>query len=222
MTNPPPPLLIVLTTVLVGNIAMVYTVAQALVASALGVKPRLISLNSGPRLSSFAVAGIQVRIGLLPIGSFVKFGREEDDTADNALDRERVSVQLAALLAGPASLCAIALACLGGDGWRQFTHGFWQILHGAVLPLSAGASYASRFFEMAPTQPLVALGIASAKIAAFNLFPLPALAGFDVLHRLAFRGRPRPIGGAWPYAGLLLALGWAVAIGAVLFRSIKH
>lgn len=67
------------------------------------------------------------------------------------------------------------------------------------------------------------LGATAAKLAAFNLLPLPGLNGGQALINLVKMGRPEVAWEAglvqwlvWP--GLLIGASWYLAVGVYLFR----
>ncbi len=146
-------------------------------------------------------------------------GPGDGSPLDGALDQRSPASQMAIGLAGCMALVALACGVWQADGIRLVMAGFPQIIAGALSPFGAAQDLiASAKAALAGLSFIAVLGLVAAKVAAFNLLPLPgANGGFA----LAVIGRALGLDRFWPAsltAGLLLAyiaigLSWLVALG---------
>jgi len=132
-------------------------------------------------------------LGLLPLTGFVRFADTREDAVaeddPSAFDNQPRLVRIALMLAGPAGILLLAMALRGSAGWPSFFHAFHQLIGGAIDPMGRGASMASDFLQFAAREGALATGgVFAAKVAAFNLLPLPTLNGGLALIELV---RPR-------------------------------
>jgi membrane-associated protease RseP (regulator of RpoE activity) len=204
---------------------LLHVMVIALAGAALGVTIREVTIGLGP--TAFTVG--RLRVKALPYGGAVRFkdSREEElDAADtrDALDGRPTWVQLFVGLSGCLALIALAIAALQAEGVRAFVAGFPQIVAGALSPLGAAQSLLAQAVERVAALPFVAiLGLVAAKLAAFNLLPLPGANGGFVIGTVA---RAAGIARAWPQAlttalffvYMALGISWVVALVVFLVR----
>lgn len=197
----------------------------ALCGAALGVKVREVSIGLGPL--AFSIGRLSFRA--LPFGGAVRFkdSREEEiDASDmrDAFDGRSVFIQIVIGLSGCIALLAIAGVTLQAEGIRAFIDGFAQIVVGALSPMGkAQALLAQAQQKLAGLPFLAVLGLVAAKLAAFNLMPLPAANGGFVIATI---GRGLGVAKYWPaqltpvllLAYLALAVSWLVALAVYLLR----
>lgn len=153
----------------------IHSLGIAVTALLLGAKVEEIGLFMGPKLFGFRVGGILFRVNALPLGSFVKL-------ADGFEKINIVSRSIVAL-SGCLALILTALAVFGfAAGWHQFVSGFGQIFGGTFSPGSEGARLVSAAYGFAAANSfLQTIGMFAAKMAAFNLLPIPMLNGGQFL-----------------------------------------
>ena len=189
---------------------LIWALTQAAVASTLGARPVGVRLGHGPALLAWRMAGIQWSFHPLILGSSVGFDEppaQQDAPAHNRLHALPRPLHAAVIVLPWAMLVAVAMTLLGArEGLHQFVTGF-------TLPfeLSALPGRIERFIGLLREGELLrAWGLASAKAAAFNLLPLPMLAGGALL-LLPWRGR-MPV-----WAGILMALSVLCALAFSLY-----
>jgi membrane-associated protease RseP (regulator of RpoE activity) len=196
-----------------------------------GVSIRQISFGVGPRLLQFRKCVVRA----FPFAGWVKF---KDALADECVDTSaaRTShdaynhqlriVQAAIPLAGPASLVAVALVLGYERSLSEVLTGFRQIFAGSLQPLSVAQAYISATQSFAANGGFgVLTAVLAAKLAAFNLVPLPMLNGGQAL--LALLRKPGDEPAAWetsllkwamlPWCALLLC--WLVAFVYYVVRT---
>lgn len=203
---------------------LAFCASTVVVARMLGARVREAKVFVGPPILRFSIAGVAVHVGALPFpGGFVAFAPAEDEadparTHFHALSRAR----RAAILGLP--WVAIALGCiavLGAErGLGAIGRGVSQLVLGALSPAETGAALIARLVALAETEPPWVLGaLVITKVVAFNLLPLPNLAGFalprELLRSASSRATlPAWIAGAGSLALLALGLLWAWALVA--------
>lgn len=197
----------------------------ALVGLALGVTVRELTLGLGP--TAFTVG--RLRVKAFPFGGAVRFkdSREEAlDAADmrDALDGRPLAVQVFIGLSGCLALILVAVATLQIGAIRALVDGFPQIVLGALSPLGTAQALLAEAVERVAGQSFaVVLGLVAAKLAAFNLLPLPGANGGFVIATLA---RWAGVARLWPQAlttallmvYLAIALSWVCALVVHLVR----
>jgi membrane-associated protease RseP (regulator of RpoE activity) len=141
-----------------------------------------ISFFIGPRLLGLTLRGVAFNVRLIPNGGFVRFGEE----GFQALSAAR---RLVIACSGELSLVLVAMAAFGaGEGAEKFLGGFRQVVAGAFSPLALGSEYLLALYEFARANPFwLVAGLLAAKVAAFNLLPVPTLNGGVILLTLAER-----------------------------------
>jgi hypothetical protein len=206
---------------LVSNVAFVG--ASATVASALGV--HILEMQTG--IGRILRIG-KLNIGAIPINGSVRMASvfEHKDQFDDALyfEHQPRVARAAIALAGAVGMLLIALGVRGAAGWQSFLNAFEQIISGALAPNTRGVELIAGYLRVGASEgPLVAIGVLLAKIAAFNLLPLPWMAGGATLIHLLWPSRHGPSESAWHWmakAGLVLILAlmlpWLWAIYTVL------
>lgn len=203
--------------------------AMGLTGVLLGGTLKQVSLGFGPTVRRFRVRGAEVLLKLLPLGGYVQFWRSDDDPAAPPgvvhFDRLPGYRRALAQLAGPLALLAAAAAFARSSPWIPAVNGARDLLRGALSPASTGADLvAEAVLAVRATPPCAFLGLLFAKLAAWNLLPLPSLNGGAALLDLTVpsgeRGnRARAIAAA---AGVVVSLAafvaWIVAIVTWLRR----
>jgi Zn-dependent protease len=88
-------------------------------------------------------------------------------------------------LIGPAALLLVALLFQPATALHEVLTGFRQIAAGAIAPMSTAQRYIHATYTLASEDGfLPVLGLLAAKMAAFNLLPLPSLNGGQALRAL--------------------------------------
>ena len=214
-------------------LACVHVGAMAVLGHRLGIKVRRVSLGFGPVLLSHGI----LELRLLPIAGSVAFKdtQTEDvpddvpvDYLDDAFNHKPRAVQVLLPLAGAASLVLVALLLHPGSALPSIGHGFVQIVAGGLSPLGTAQGLIDGARAFAVQQGFVPLmGMVAAKLAAFNLLPLPAMNGGQALLALLKRDLHEDASplrqrltewGLW--LCVALALSWLVAIGFFVVRGL--
>jgi membrane-associated protease RseP (regulator of RpoE activity) len=189
---------------LFGLSSLMHTLAMLPTGLCFGATVEECALFVGPRLCRFRIAGVLFKIRWLPIGGYVKFydpTNESDTTAPDpgatpprSFSSLHPVVRAAIILSGCTTLLLVAALCLGpAEAWPVFLRGFVQFPTAAVAPFSTGKELVARLADVAALLPFgTALGLFCAKVAALNLFPLPALNGGAFLLTLFRWKRPAP------------------------------
>lgn len=197
----------------------------ALCGVAFGVTVRELSLGLGPK--AFSIGRLTFRA--LPFGGSVRFKDSREEALDasdmhGALDGRSLLVQIVIGLSGCLVLLALAIVVLQAEGVQAFLSGFVEIVTGALSPMDkAQALLAHAHQRLAGAPFLVVLGLVAAKLAAFNLLPLPAANGGYVIAMIA---RGMGVAKFWPQgltpvlllAYLALAISWLWAFVVYLIR----
>ncbi|AEI68527.1 hypothetical protein [Corallococcus macrosporus] len=195
-----------------------WALAQAAVASTLGVRPVSVVLGYGPTLLSARLGSILWAFRPLALGSAVTF---DEPSAQGAPTQSRLlqlapPLHAAVILLPWAVQVAIAMACLGpSEGLRHFVSGFALPFEPSLLP-----GRVERFLALLQDGDLLrAWGLMSAKLAALNLLPLPALAGGTFLLLPWRKGYP-VWAGLLGVLGLLAAVPWALYVLYLVIRAL--
>lgn len=197
----------------------------ALFGAAFGVTVRELSLGLGPK--AFSIGRFTFRA--LPFGGSVRFkdSREEELDADDmrgALDDRSLVVQIVIGLSGCLALLALAIVVLQAEGVQAFLNGFVEIVAGALSPMDQAQALLAQAQQRLAGAPFVAvLGLVAAKLAAFNLLPLPAANGGYVIATIA---RGMGVAKFWPQAltpvlllaYLAIAIAWLWALVVYLMH----
>ncbi len=191
----------------------------ALCGAAFGVTVREISLGLGP--TAFRIGLFTFRA--LPFGGAVRFKDSREEVLDasemhGALDGRALLVQIVIGLSGCMALLALAVVALQAEGVQAFLNGFVEIVTGALSPMGNAQALLAQAQQRLAGAPFVAvLGLVAAKLAAFNLLPLPAANGGYVIAMIA---RRVGIAKLWPQgltpvlllAYLAIAISWLWAL----------
>ncbi|MES2638358.1 MAG: site-2 protease family protein [Myxococcota bacterium] len=193
----------------------VHLLASAAAGRLAGARVDEIAVFLGASLPIRA-ANPRVRLGWLP-GGWVRFAAPPDAPEADPLDQLPRGAGFAVALAGPAAVLGLS-ACLLGPAEALLTAGavFEQIAYGLDPQRVAGAL---RAWEGLRESPVTLAGVVLAKVAGFNLLPLPTLAGGHAL--LALLRPPVPVRVALTVLGmtalLVLGAGWAVGTARFFF-----
>jgi membrane-associated protease RseP (regulator of RpoE activity) len=204
---------------------LIHVFAIALCATAFGVVIREVSVGLGP--TAFNIGRLTFRA--VPFGGSVRFkdSREEALEASDmrgALDGRSVLAQIVIGLSGCIALLLLAVICLQAEGVRAFFDGFGQIVIGALSPLGKAQELLAQAQQrLVGLSFLAVLGLVAAKLAAFNLMPLPGANGGFVIATIA---RGVGIARFWPaqltplflLAYIAIAISWLVALGVYWLR----
>jgi membrane-associated protease RseP (regulator of RpoE activity) len=197
----------------------------ALCGAAFGVTVREISLGLGPR--AFGIGRFTFRA--LPFGGAVRFKDSREEALDasdmhGALDGRSLLVQIVIGLSGCLALLALAIVALQAEGVQAFLNGFVEIVTGALSPMDKAQALLAQAQQRLAGAPFMAvLGLVAAKLAAFNLLPLPAANGGYVIAMIA---RGVGIAKFWPQGltpvlllvYLAIAISWLWALVVYLVR----
>lgn len=163
---------------------LLYNLATARVAIALGVPVSAIVVGQGPILLQTSLGrapgGATLRIALFPTGGSVQFA-----PADAAHDPEHPSpfeqadwaLKFLIALAGPLWLILVAAIVLRGEAFAQ-TASFWPELFGVLTRVPQPLDLHGLLWPVIQERGYpTAFALFATKFAAFNLTPIPPLSG---------------------------------------------
>lgn len=187
----------------------IHLIGNVLFCVAYQVRIKEIWLFYGKKLISFRLGTIVVAIGSIPTGGYLQM--EPEDFEQHPLISRIVvllSGSLAVLLSSMAFL-SIHLVSI------EFIKGFQQIVSGALSPREDGVYLIQQYFNYSSSSMGVAYAYLATKIAAFNLLPIPSLAGGRIVTEILpwFRDRKRLVraNALGMLFILALAFGWFLA-----------
>ena len=198
-------------------LTIVHLSGMTAAAILLRARPKRVKLGFGPKLVSPTVGGITLELALIPLGGSLTLNDPGDESDPFAHRHPLVPGTIG--LSGCALLLILGLIL--GAGFDSFLHGFAQLLLGALQPIDVGAKLIDALVDLYRRDHLRAFAIASVKVAAYNLLPLPALNGFPLAVGLLRTVAGKRSGGwnppvAFHVVGLILMLAfgvsWAIAI----------
>jgi membrane-associated protease RseP (regulator of RpoE activity) len=164
---------------------LVHTAGLAVAGRMLGAGILEIGIFVGPALFKTNIRGLDFRLNLLPIGSYVKYQDARSEPASRGKSLQDFHPLIRALIAsaGSIALLLVAAICLGPTAAFQHTvSGFVQIISGAFSPSAIGAGLLQLLYQFVSTESLPAtLGLVATKETAFNLLPIPILNGGDII-----------------------------------------
>jgi hypothetical protein len=176
----------------------------------------------GGKVATMRVKNIAISIGWLPLGGSVRFRQSESPEPapyDGSFNRLPLARRLAIQASGLLALVLLACVSIGTEeAAASIFHGLYQILAGAIAPLSLGQALVRRTIEMPQRDGLVvAFGIIAAKLAAGQLIPLGATSASQLLTQMIperYRESKAFLGmiflGVFFWLGL--TVGWGIAI----------
>jgi regulator of sigma E protease len=106
---------IVIALLFLGIIVMIHELGHFLVAKAVGISAEEFSIGMGPHLFKFSGKETTYSLRLLPIGGYVKFVGEDEESKDpRAFKNAKVWKRMSVILAGPVMnfLFAVLLFCI--------------------------------------------------------------------------------------------------------------
>jgi len=209
--------------------AMTITATHSLlglgVSWGLDAKPSQIGVWIGPKLFERRIGRVALRLNWVPIpATYIAFEPLDVDPDSPSAPATHFDLlpawrRVLVHVLPWAGLLALCVALLGTDALSSTGRAFMQIVRGAVFPESVGAPLIERFVALARSEPGWRFGaLFATKVIAFNLLPLPAVAGFQIPFQMLRRSRTPP---AWAtslgaLAVLALAIGWGWALVAFL------
>jgi hypothetical protein len=173
----------------IGLAAVEITFLVTAFAATAAVGGRMRSAAFGTlRVRTFRAAGVEMRLGVLPVLSWVLpagMGLLDSDDGPGSWRRISLPGRLSVVLAPWAVIMTVAVLCLGMDrAAASFVRAPAQIV-GVDSTLVRG------FFRVVGAEPFsVTLGVMCAKMSAFNLLPLPNLSGGLALREIVTTVRP--------------------------------
>lgn len=208
-------------------VLLAFCTTSVLVARAVGAKIEHVAIFVGPPVLRLPVAGFRVLVGAVPVpGGHLTFEAAPTDDDPNRTQLDDLSQgRRAAIFLFPWLAIALATVVVLGPtvGLGAIGRGFVQFVAGAASPTETGRTLVATLFELARNAPFhVFASLVATKMVAFNLLPLPGLAGRAVVLELAGRSyRARlpswlSIASVLAMAALVLLWLWAVI---AYFRS---
>lgn len=198
-------------------ITLVSGLVMALVSWGVGAHPVEIRFHQGPSLWAFRFRGIRWSFGPLTFGTSASFKRSDSRGLD---DEENpfpgLSFPRRLILSAVGCYGAILLALvflLPSRGLAEIGSGFEQVVN-----VFSARQRVVAFFTLLQAEGFwTALGVLSAKAAALNLLPFPAMSGFNLLREVwGSMGEPRKPSErfmSWSFTVMILLWGgWAFGL----------
>jgi len=201
--------------------SLCFLAGTGLCARALGVATERLQLGFGPAIMKRKIGSVTYAFGMFPLGSYVQFERpdapedapEDAEPPPDAFERASRVRRLTIALTGLLSMALIPLVWFGPiDGAIHIWRGIPQLVGGAISPFGT----ARGLIEAADALPaLTLMPIFMAKIAAYQILPLPATNLWTILRVLLGGGWQRSVIG--PLVTVLFGGVWLVAVVSWLF-----
>lgn len=188
---------------------IIYLIGNALFCLVYRLRIKEVTLFYGKKLISFRLGTFVVAIGSIPTGGYVQMEPED-------FEQHPLINRIVVLLSGPLAvlLSSIAFLSIHLVG-IEFIKGFQQIVKGALSPKEDGVYLIQQYFIYSGGSIGVAYAYLATKIAAFNLLPIPSLAGGRIVTEMLpwFRDRKRliRINALGMLFLLALTFGWILA-----------
>lgn len=201
-----------------------FSIAAA--GQAAGTRVLELSLGMGPVLFRYKAFILK----LIPLNGYVKFidTRERvvsDADLPFAFDRLSLWRQIMVTLSGCAALMILAAVLLGAGAWQDFIALPAQYVMGALSPFGTAQTLLLEAARLINTTALPSLlGIAAAKLAAFNLLPQAGSNGSYVISAVAQRlGLVKPYPGAVHklvvFMTIAVMISWCLAIAYAVWAQ---
>ena len=177
------------------------TAGTILVSQIVGARIYTIGLFMGPTVMRFRIGHTRLHVGSLPLGNYVRYAPSEDDflegvdpealaesirTAEEDFGRLHPLSRASICLGGWVVLVLLAFALIGPQAAiTEVGSGFVQLLQGTISPLGKAQELFMGFFSAYESRSIgIVVGIIATKIVAFNMLPLPPLAGGEAIRIL--------------------------------------
>ncbi len=189
-------------------------VLTAVVARIAGVPPKAVGLFAGPKLWEGEIGGLRIKLGALPLMSYVEFDQTgPEDQPTTTLDMAPRFSRLAIALVPWAILLTPAFVILGPTGAIEaLADGFVGFPLGGLLFWSEGVERVDAIRQLLETTngaTIAGLGIAT--LTAANLLPFPGNSGTRAITALLPAGVERILPPVWALM-ILSTLGWVIAL----------
>lgn len=206
---------------------VVFLIATVVLTRGLGGRVQRASLFLGPPIVRFSVASIPWAVGAIPLpGSYVQLVPSERPV-ENDPDRSQLHdlprpKRLAIVLVPWLLVVLVCVLLLGPElAIGSLLRGLRQSFEGAIYPVAVGSSLVARLVELGSTEPWHRFGaLVTTKLVAFNLLPIPSLAGgvffWELVRPERSVTRPRWLA-MLGTASLGLGVGWMAAVVVYLF-----
>ncbi len=195
------------------SITLLTGLGMAALCWALGARPTVVRFHVGPTLFAFKLFGARWSLGPLTMGTSLSFNADDEPegSVPPAWQRLAFPQRLVLISSSVLILLLFACICLGpARALGSMLSGFEQVVNVLRAPERVEA-----FLSLRPLGVRTTLGVFAAKLAAFNLLPLPPLAGFVLLREVVrtLRKQPPAETTSLPIWGFVLLLvlwgGWA-------------
>ncbi len=175
--------LVILEVVAIIMVSIVQTFSMAIISKIFKLKILEIGFGFGKLLLRID----KLRIKLFPFTGWVslKDTRRNDvheDDVENSYNHAPLLSQLAPPLSGPIGLLLLSVIISPEIALNDFITAFPQIFIGAISPVDNAQIFINNFHEFVREESFIAvIALISAKLAAWNILPLPTLSGGNLI-----------------------------------------
>jgi membrane-associated protease RseP (regulator of RpoE activity) len=212
--------------------------SMALAGLLLGATLEEVSWFYGPPYIRFRIGQVNCRFGLIPFGGYARFKGEQ--TPRKAMEEPLFAADLeppgfndlhplrraATMASGCLALLILAVGCVGvRRAVLSLARGFVQAVPFAPWTpdwVPTGRELAGHVLSLFQTAPFgIVLGVLAAKLAAFNLLPVPPLNGGHIVMTFIdwHKKLPEKVTETITYMGIFLSL-WVVLYWATRFAAV--
>jgi membrane-associated protease RseP (regulator of RpoE activity) len=145
-----------------------------------------VDLGVGPKLGLGQWRGVNVRLGAIPTGASVRFARDGTDDNTEVLYGRPLGAQLLVILLPWMLPAVLALGLIGPSLTVS------ELVLGLIAPfhVTRYVEGIAGFITFLHRSPRDGMGVLLARLTAFNLLPIPPLAGGMAVHAAVRRSHP--------------------------------
>jgi hypothetical protein len=208
-----------------SGVNFVFNLATALTAALSGAPIREFSIGFGPELLSYARRSLRFRLGVLPLGGYVRWLDAKTAAAKGEKTIETLSplLRLTAAAAGPVSLLILAWILTGLSPAAQASTVLGGLADIVQMRPGGAVQFWSSLSNMLKSKPwLDSLGYFSMVTGVLNLLPLPLLNGGQIVIVLIETAMGRRASNRVYEIGGRLTLLMMLAVLALLFWGLSR
>jgi membrane-associated protease RseP (regulator of RpoE activity) len=209
--------------------SLVHLLGFALAGGLAGARLLEFSFFLGSTVCELPIGKARVVLRWLPAGGYVRFqGMNQEESLDeHSFHRLSVARRVLIILAGPAALMLLSGALLGWDrAGVSFLSAYGQFAQLIFSPLSGGKQLMARMLDRISLASFLGVtGVLAAKVAAWNVLPIPNCNGGQIIAELLRGDRTSPLRNEYSLQAigvLLQALAFVVFGVALVAALLGH